>query len=77
MAPVNDRITHLIVSAADESEAVQFVVYQLQGLAVARHARGFTVPELTQESIELIDGEWTKVFEFSAEFLPGVHDASR
>lgn len=77
MAPANDKITHLIVSAADESEAVQFVVNQLQSLAVARHARGFTVPELTQESIELIEGEWTRVFEFSAEFLPGVQDASR
>lgn len=71
MASPNDSITHLSVTADDLDEAVEFVVAELQKIVVERGARGFTAPSCTQESFELIDDVWTRVFEFSADLLGG------
>ena len=57
--------------AADSLEsAAQAAVDHLRELVEAEGLRGFVAPVLTQESFERIDGEWTRVFRFSAELLP-------
>ena len=58
------------VSGDDLDEAADFFVKTMQGLVAEREARGFTAPVLTAESFELVEGKWTRVFTFSAEFLP-------
>ena len=67
----NDLVEKLSVRADSLDEAVEFVVSELQSIASSRGARGFLVPVLTRESIELLDGGWAHVFEFSADLLPG------
>jgi len=67
-ATPNDTL-EFSVSADDIDEAAQFAVSQLQGWTVERSARGFTAPVLSGESFELVDGVWTRVFKFQAEFL--------
>lgn len=67
----NDSI-EFSVSGEDLDEAAQFAVSTLQGMTVERGARGFTAPVIVGESFELVDGVWTRVFRFSAEFLPAV-----
>lgn len=72
MATPLDSVHHMTVTAIDIDEAVEFVVAQLQSMCAERSARGFTLPSCTQESFELVNGEWSRVYEFSAEFLPEV-----
>lgn len=69
MTTKNDSI-EFSVSANDIDEAAQFAVSTLQSMTIERNARGFTAPILLGESFEFIDQVWTRVFRFSAEFLP-------
>lgn len=70
-APRHDSI-EFSVSADDIDEAAQFAVATLQEMTVDRGDRGFTAPALLGETFELIDDVWTRVFRFSAEFVPAV-----
>lgn len=65
----NDSI-EFSVSADDVDEAAQFAVSTLQGMTVERGARGFSAPAIVGETFELVDGVWTRIFRFSAEFVP-------
>lgn len=67
----NDSI-EFSASADDIDEAAEFAVATLQQMTIDRKARGFSAPVLVGESFELVDGKWTRVFRFSAEFLPAV-----
>lgn len=68
----SENTQELYVTADTVDEAAQFVVDQLKAMTVQRKARGFTVPELLNEDILLLDGKWTRGFNFRAEFLPAV-----
>ena len=72
MTSTNAEQLSVYISADTDDEAAEAAIAQFKSVVVARGFRGFSLPECTHVDVVLLEGSWTKAYEFTAELLPAV-----